>query len=135
MSTIYETIKLEAITCGQCGMTFGVPDHWLKQRRDNGGGFHCPNGHERVFRESEVNRLRGEIRRIESRLALERSRLDQERKAREETERSLVATKGVVTKLKRRAAGGACPCCNRTFQNLQRHMKTKHPGFAQEPTP
>jgi hypothetical protein len=23
-----------------------------------------------------------------------------------------------------------CPCCNRTFSNLQRHMAHKHPQFA-----
>jgi hypothetical protein len=22
-----------------------------------------------------------------------------------------------------------CPCCNRSFQNLRRHMATKHPEF------
>lgn len=22
-----------------------------------------------------------------------------------------------------------CPCCRRNFQNLQRHMKTQHPGY------
>jgi hypothetical protein len=24
---------------------------------------------------------------------------------------------------------GVCPCCNRTFQQLARHMKAKHPGY------
>lgn len=28
-----------------------------------------------------------------------------------------------------RAQGGACPCCNRTFADMARHMKTKHPDF------
>lgn len=23
----------------------------------------------------------------------------------------------------------SCPCCNRTFQNLQRHMTSKHPDY------
>lgn len=27
----------------------------------------------------------------------------------------------------KRIHNGVCPCCNRSFVNLQRHMKTKHP--------
>lgn len=27
---------------------------------------------------------------------------------------------------------GVCPCCNRTFSDLQRHMASKHKGFAAE---
>jgi hypothetical protein len=25
-----------------------------------------------------------------------------------------------------------CPCCNRTFENLARHMNSKHRGYAAE---
>jgi hypothetical protein len=25
-----------------------------------------------------------------------------------------------------------CPCCQRSFQNLSRHMKTKHPEYPGE---
>jgi hypothetical protein len=46
--------------------------------------------------------------------------------------RSHAATKGHVTRKKRqleRVASGVCPCCNRSFVNLRRHMKTQHPEF------
>ncbi len=36
-----------------------------------------------------------------------------------------------MTKVKKRAANGVCPCCNRTFSDLARHMKAKHPDFAE----
>lgn len=26
---------------------------------------------------------------------------------------------------------GVCPCCNRTFKNLARHMAGQHPGFTE----
>jgi hypothetical protein len=32
-----------------------------------------------------------------------------------------------------RVSAGVCPCCNRTFQNVARHMKTKHPDIAAAP--
>ena len=52
-------------------------------------------------------------------------------RGREEAEASLQATKGVVTRLKKRAIAGVCPCCNRTFQQLAAHMAHKHPDYKQ----
>lgn len=31
-----------------------------------------------------------------------------------------------ATRVMKRAQRGVCPCCNRTFQNLAQHMKSKH---------
>ena len=42
----------------------------------------------------------------------------------------LSAQKGVTTRLKNRVQKGVCPCCNRYFAQLQRHMTTQHPNFA-----
>jgi chemotaxis response regulator CheB len=39
------------------------------------------------------------------------------------------ATRAQLTKTKKRVANGVCPCCNRTFKQLARHMKAKHPEF------
>lgn len=30
-----------------------------------------------------------------------------------------------------RVKNGVCPCCNRSFQNLKRHMNTKHPNWSE----
>lgn len=45
----------------------------------------------------------------------------------EAVKRSAAAYKGAATRLKNRAKAGVCPCCNRTFQNLARHMASQHP--------
>jgi hypothetical protein len=37
--------------------------------------------------------------------------------------------------MRKRIQSGVCPCCNRTFENLGRHMKSKHPAFDYEPEP
>ncbi|HYC31767.1 MAG TPA: hypothetical protein VEB59_05720, partial [Gemmatimonadales bacterium] len=66
-------------------------------------------------REQETARLRDTIREVSEQ--------------RDQTAASLRSTKGVVTKIKRRVAGGVCPCCNRTFSDLARHMSGKHPGW------
>jgi hypothetical protein len=57
------------------------------------------------------------------------------RNAENETEaerRSKAAYKGQLTKVRRKVANGSCPCCNRHFENLQRHMQTKHPEYVAE---
>lgn len=38
-----------------------------------------------------------------------------------------------VVRHKKRAAPGLCPCCNRSFVGLSRHMKTKHPQYVESP--
>lgn len=43
--------------------------------------------------------------------------------------RQLSAARGQVTRIKNRVGNGVCPCCNRSFGNLHRHMQTKHPGW------
>jgi DNA repair exonuclease SbcCD ATPase subunit len=58
-----------------------------------------------------------------------RQRAQAERDLREDTERRLSAQKAQTTKARKRAAAALCPCCNRSFVQLRRHMETKHPGY------
>lgn len=37
--------------------------------------------------------------------------------------------KGHATRITKRAKAGVCPCCNRSFENLRRHMASQHPTF------
>ncbi len=32
---------------------------------------------------------------------------------------------------RKRVGSGVCPCCSRTFQQLARHMKAKHPAYTE----
>ncbi|WP_159103999.1 hypothetical protein [Rhodopseudomonas sp. B29] len=54
------------------------------------------------------------------------------RDQREAAERRAAAARGQVTKIKNRVGHGVCPCCNRTFANLARHMAGEHPGYTAE---
>lgn len=110
------------LTCGKCGIVFGLPKNFDDNNRQNGGNWYCPNGHSRVYKESDVKKL-------ERQLVREQSRHDQTKANLRNSKLSLVAEKGHRTRLKNRIKNGVCPCCNRTFQNLQRHMKTKHPEY------
>lgn len=126
------TLQLVAVTCTACGCTFGLEAHHHAKLREKGDTFYCPNGHPRAYRESDLQKL-------EKQLARERAQHDQTKSSRdfwrqrqEAEKRRAAAARGQVTKIKNRVGNGVCPCCNRTFQNLQRHMATKHPAWRQD---
>jgi len=111
--------SLETVTCYKCGVLFAAPTYFMIKRREDTGIFWCPNGHNQAFVESETHRLRQQLD-------------NQIRTATEMAERARVAEQArqksdaQLKRLNKRVAAGVCPCCNRTFSNLARHMKTKH---------
>jgi uncharacterized Zn-finger protein len=89
--------------------------------RHAGKTWYCPNGHPRIYTDTLEDKLEREKARS-ARLVAERDQLDASNRA----------LRGVVTRKGRQLArvkAGVCPCCNRTFQNLVRHMETKHPDY------
>lgn len=124
---------MNSIICPNCGICFGIPAHWEAARREDKKTFYCPNGHAQSFTESTADKLRRERDRLAQQIAQRDDEIARQRRYREEAERRHIAAKGQITKLKKRAANGVCPCCTRSFVNLQQHMATKHPGFVSEP--
>ena len=115
-----------------CGCRHAIPkelhDHQAAQHRDGRTqtGIHCPLGHTYILSgEGEAEKLRRQ-------LATAQQRTQAERDLREDTERRLSAQKGATTRAKKRHAAALCPCCNRSFVQLRRHMETKHPDFEPE---
>lgn len=140
--TLTYTETLVVLECCNCGAPFGISEWLNRQRRDDGGWLYCPNGHRQCYTVTTEQRLKdAEVKAKKAQVELDRHRIlldqatadaDYQRRQREIAERSLYATRGVVTRLKKRTAAGVCPCCNRTFSQLARHMKTQHPGFEAE---
>lgn len=129
-------VVLEATSCAKCGVTFAVPDSWLVSLRKSGATFYCPAGHSLSYGDGEVGRLRkmlDEANRKATRLAGQVhtawSEVDEAKRQGAHEAARANGYKGVLAKTKKRIAAGCCPCCNRTFTNLQRHMATKHPAF------
>ena len=127
MQTITHEVTLVITSCVNCGIPFGIPDYLDNSLRENHNGFFCPNGHTLVYRksakDSKIEKLEKELRWAEE--DAHSWRAEAEAKA-----RSLSATKGVLTKTKKRIANGVCPCCHRQFTNLHRHMENQHPEYA-----
>lgn len=114
--------ELEPTSCCVCGIRFAVPPEFISNCRANAGHLYCPNGHRLGWSESDADRLR-------KKLEAEQTRVEMFRLENQEKERSIRALKGQITKSKNRIAKGVCPCCNRSFANLHRHMNTKHPDY------
>ena len=119
---VIREITLVEMHCGECDITFAVPDYWQAERLKDGKNWYCPNGHCRVYRDSENLRLKNRLEAMESTNTHLRDQLEQ-------AERSKAAVKGQLTKERKRTANGVCPCCKRSFANLHRHMSTQHPSF------
>ncbi len=116
-----------------CSIQFVIPrslfDYY--KRMDGAWSLHCPLGHTMVpAGQSEADKVRDELTREKHRAEQARAEADSWRRRNAVTDRQLSARKGQITKIKNRIARGVCPACNRTFENVGRHMATKHPTFA-----
>jgi hypothetical protein len=141
-------VQLETTTCAGCGMPFAFPAELIATLRKTGDTFYCPIGHTLSFTNSLQDKLKAEEKKrkeAEAR-AKEANRLlevttnraefyegiyHQELEEKKEVKKTLATTRRQLTNTKKRIAHGTCPCCRRTFQNLQRHMAHQHPGYAE----
>ncbi len=135
-------VTLETTTCAACGTVFAIEMLLMNSLRNSHKDFFCPNGHtlfyNGVSQEEELKKQLKtkdtELLRTKRRLEWEESSANEAREARRQTERRLSATKGVLTRTKNRIANGICPCYNRYFEQLHKHMLSQHPGYeAQQP--
>lgn len=117
------SVVMTDMECGECGIQFSVPEMWRAEKKRNGGSWYCPNGHSRVYSESDADKYK----RL---LAEETGRHDRTLAQKNEAQHEAAAAKADLARAKKRAKHGVCPCCNRTFKQLAAHMKSKHPEYA-----
>ena len=113
--------------CTECGIgVYGPSDCKVFRCRDH-KSFYCLNGHSQYFPgKSDIEREQ------QKRKLAERER-DNARRFLKTEEDSHRATRGHLTRVKKRIAKGVCPCCKRSFSEsrLQRHIESKHPGWSE----
>lgn len=125
-------VELRVEDCPNCGVLYGFTTDFEQRRRNDGKSWHCPNGHTISYSTTEVDRQRKRAERAEREAEYARASRDSWRDQAQAAERSRIATKGHLTRLRRRIAAGVCPCCQRTFSNVHRHIKGQHPEWAAE---
>jgi NMD protein affecting ribosome stability and mRNA decay len=111
------------IECCTCGIVFAVPENWRAKKQETGTYFFCPNGHCQCYSESDVVRAKKLLEEEMKRHMITLTRFNEAERAKQDITKELI-------RIKKRISAGVCPCCNRTFQQLARHMKTKHPEQA-----
>jgi len=123
---VTKLIELTDMHCGKCGISFAAPEDWRAEKQKTGEEWYCPNGHQRVYRESDAAKYQRLLEEEKSRHFTTRSRLN-------EAEAEKVKLERKTANLKKRVAAGTCPCCNRTFSQLARHMAAKHKNYTATP--
>lgn len=105
--------------CITCGTLFAMSeDLWDRRYRDR-KSFYCPNGHSMVFSgKTDADKLKDAE-------ARETALRDQLGAAVREAE----SVRSALLRDRQRFANGVCPCCNRSFENVRRHMASQHPDY------
>jgi hypothetical protein len=128
MTVMTYTGRLVVTSCW-CGIALAIPEdlHWIATRHKH-HTVYCPLGHKFVYGNTTEERLAE----TEAELKKERQRRVATTRLLRHEERSHAATRGHVTRKRKqleRVSNGVCPCCNRSFTDLRKHMKTKHPEY------
>lgn len=118
----------EVHDCITCGVVYTIPEVMISQQRKHGGYHSCPSGHRQGWDKDgcQFAKLERERDRLKQQIAERDDAIAEQKRMREAVERQAAVAKGQVTQLKKRAAAGLCPCCNRHFTNLERHIASKH---------
>ncbi len=112
--------------CSECSVIYAIPVRMRERAMESGGSWYCPNGHN----QSPIGKT------LEQKLEQERARAGRLAAELDQTAASASAQRAAATRArnerdraKKRHAAGVCPCCNRSFKQLRRHMKSKHPDY------
>lgn len=129
--TLFTTFT--TLECFNCNVAFAMTDKMYRRRLADRKDFCCPNGHWQHFTgKSEAEKLRDQIEAKDRELTREAQARRNAESALKGAEYQVRAQKAAKTRIKNRVANGVCPCCARTFENLARHMKTKHPEMLKD---
>lgn len=120
MSVYCDAIEFMTVTCCVCRMPFGMSRSFYDAKKKDHDTFFCPSGHKQHFTgKSEEDELREQLERREQMLDAANQRAGRLERQRDDVIRA-------HKRMRDRVKNGVCPCCNRTFQNLLRHMQTEH---------
>lgn len=129
MSTLLGSLTLVEIECANCITHFAMDEALQRRCRETGREFYCPNGHSNWYKNNDLDRLKKENASLIKQRDWAEDSAARARDQAEHERRQKAAIKGQLTKTRNRIANGVCPCCNRSFTNVRRHMADKHPDF------
>ena len=131
LTKISVDVELCTVNCGCCGGTYAINERYRQTAYAKGDSWTCPYcktgwGY---GKDNENARLKKQVEELSARNQRSLERANSAEHANRELSKQLKGTKTRMRNLKTRVHNGVCPCCSRTFTNLQRHMATKHPEY------
>lgn len=123
------TTEFLLVYCWDCSIPYYLTKEKYDRCKSHKENFFCPNGHGAVFTSGPVEELKKQLEDEKQKLKWAQDSRDYYQRKTKTLEKSRAAIKGQLTRVRNRIKHGVCPCCTRTFQDLSRHMKTKHPEF------
>lgn len=120
--------------CVTCRVPMWIDSETEATLRRTEQEFFCVHGHTQFFPRgpTEAEKLRARLDEERRRAERAEQRIAQANDEAEHERNRARAYKGQATRLRNRAKAGICPCCNRHFQQLERHIANKHPDFQAE---
>jgi len=97
---------LVTMQCGYCGVWHAIPERMYDKCVEEGGFWHCPNGHSRGFSDGS---LRKQLEKEQKRRKWAEENAQNARDRAAKSERRRVAQKAATTRLKKRVKAGVCP--------------------------
>lgn len=131
-----QLVHFQTVTCYSCGIHFALEEGHYRRRLDDHKSFWCPNGHSQHFiGQTEADKLKKELERERKLREMAQRTANMEESRARNAEIQVTRAKNRLKRERDRVANGVCPCCNRTFSNLQRHMEAKHPERVKKARP
>lgn len=133
ISDVITEVRIVAIECGVCGIQFGIGQKFHEHLVASHDWFFCPRGCRiHYYDKTEAEKLKEQLDNARQRARNAEAREQSWRDQAETAEARRRAEKGAKTKLQKRIAAGVCPCCRRSFVDLQRHIAGQHPNYPTE---
>lgn len=120
--------------CINCGVVYALPVGLWKHRKSRGEYIYCPNGHAQHYTKTEAMRLQAELDQVKAHRRTLEAEVTRLTGSVLDKAKELSTTTKELKAIKRRVGAGICPCCNRQFGDLARHMKSKHKEMAPDVT-
>lgn len=120
-------INFSIIRCYKCCIPFAVPSNYKEHLRESQESFYCPNGHSQAYCESSADILKKKLEKEKENNVIAQRAIENLQTLYRNKSIENKRTRTMLKNTKKRITNGVCPCCNRTFENLAEHFKTKHP--------
>jgi RNase P subunit RPR2 len=118
-------VTLESMQCASCGCQFAIPAAMARRYREDGAFVRCPNP---KCEWPSFHIVENVVAKLERQLRDQKAALEREQQSHQMTKNMAKAEAKKAARIAKRIHAGVCPKCNRTFQQLARHMKSKHGG-------